>query len=422
MTRRSRTLLVAAILLLALALGLRWLSRPQQVAGILLNRTGAALGLVITAEGTTQYTLRGTPMLVLRGVSARQPDSQVPLLRARRIYVSLPWSTLRAMGDDLTVRRVELDAPRIDLVALQRWLDSRPPSEARLPTITDGVRVRDGELVADGWRVAGIGLDVPRLRADELVRGHLRGRYLAAPLTVPFDLAIAITRPQILVRAGGGGFGANGRVTLQHADGWRMPATIALSGPLLRGDNGWRLQPAHLGADTAYIADKTRVPFVLGVHGPMSLRGGLQLSAAGLFVRGRGDADTDLVPTVRARGSLALDRQLTLDLQGEIARWPQAWPALPPPIGQSDSPLPFHLQYRGNTALEAPLALQLHRDDTRFDGRLRLPQMLAWIEHASTDSPLPPLAGTLSTPRVEVSGAVLEGVEVEFVDDEVATP
>lgn len=422
MTRRSRTLLVAAILLLALTLGLRWLSRPQQVAGILLNRAGAALGLVITAQGTTQYTLRGTPMLVLREVTARQPDSRTPLLRARRVYVSLPWSTLRAMGDDLTVHRVELDSPRIDLVALQRWLDSRPPSEARLPTITDGVRVRDGELVADGWRVAGIDLDVPRLRADEPVRGHLRGRYLAAPLTVPFDLAIAITRPQILVRSGGGGFGANGRVTLQHADGWRMPATIALSGPLQRGDDGWRLQPAHLGADTAYITDKTRVPFVLGVHGPMSLREGLQLSSAGLFVQGRGDADTDLVPTVRARGSLALDRELTLDLQGAIAQWPTSWPALPPPIGQSDSPLPFRVQYRGNTALEAPLALQLRRDDTRFDGRLRLPRMLGWIDRATTDSPLPPLAGTLSTPRVEVSGAVLEGVEVEFVDDEIATP
>lgn len=421
MTHRNRTLIVAAVLLLGLGLGLRWLAQPRQVAGILLNRAGAALGLVITAKGSTEYTLRGAPVLVLRDVEARQPDSRTPLLRARRIHVSLPWSTLRARGGDLTVRRLELDSPRIDLAALQRWLDSRPPTEARLPTFTDGVEVRDGELIADGWRLAGLDLDVPSLRTDTLVRGHIKGRYLAAPLTVPFDLAIAISRPQILVRAGGGGFGANGRVTVTHADGWRIPSTVALSGPLIRGESGWRLLPASLGTDAVYIADDTRVPFVLGVHGPLELREGLRVTPAGFFVKGRGAPDTDLVPELRARGALAVDERLALQLQGVIAQWPQAWPTLPPPLGQSRSPLPFALDYRGAAAFTDPLSLQLSRDATRFDGRFRIPQVLEWIDTAATGSPLPPLEGTLSTPRVEISGAVLEGVEVEFTD-EAASP
>jgi hypothetical protein len=153
----------------------------------------------------------------------------------------------------------------------------------------------------------------------------------------------------------------------------------------------------------------------------MSLREGLRLTSAGVFVQGRGDPGNDPVPTIRGRGDLAVEQQLTLDLQGAIAQWPQAWPALPPPLSQSDSPLPFHLRYRGNAALEDPLALQLRRDETRFNGRLRLPQVLAWLDTAATASPLPPLDGTLSTPHVEISGAVLEGVELEF-SDEAASP
>ena len=35
---------------------------------------------------------------------------------------------------------------------------------------------------------------------------------------------------------------------------------------------------------------------------------------------------------------------------------------------------------------------------------------------------MPPIAGTLSTPRVEISGAVLEGVEVSMEDDSLSAP
>ena len=86
-------------------------------------------------------------MLLLRDVVARQPGAAEPLLRARRIYLSLPWSTIRARGGDLTVQRIELDAPQLDLAALQRWLATRPPSvETRLPTLTDGLRIIDGRV------------------------------------------------------------------------------------------------------------------------------------------------------------------------------------------------------------------------------------------------------------------------------------
>jgi hypothetical protein len=47
--------------------------------------------------------------------------------------------------------------------------------------------------------------------------------------------------------------------------------------------------------------------------------------------------------------------------------------------------------------------------------------MLAWIEQRD-GSPLPPLAGAVTAPQIEISGATLEGVEVQFDDSVPPTP
>jgi hypothetical protein len=85
-------------------------------------------------------------------------------------------------------------------------------------------------------------------------------------------------------------------------------------------------------------------------------------------------------------------------------------------LGQSDAPLPFALDYAGSNDLSDVVTLQLKREDTAFDGRFRLPEMLAWKDRGENGSPLPPLSGTVSTPRVEISGATLEGVQIEMQD------
>ena len=59
---------------------------------------------------------------MLHDVVAQRPGDDTALLRAGRVFVSLPWSTIRARGEDLTVQRVELDAPVLDVPALQRYL------------------------------------------------------------------------------------------------------------------------------------------------------------------------------------------------------------------------------------------------------------------------------------------------------------
>ena len=70
---------------------------------------------------------------------------------------------------------------------------------------------------------------------------------------------------------------------------------------------------------------------------------------------------TGLVPTLAAGGRIALDDALQLTLDGHIARWPAAWPALPAPLAGSDAPMPFALRYAGPAGFDAPLALRIER-------------------------------------------------------------
>ena len=420
--RRARTLVVLAVLLAVLAASLYWVSRPDHAASLLLDRIGKGMGLEISASGVTEYRLRGTPMLLLRNVVVRQPGAVEPLLRAERIYLSLPWSTIRARGSDLTVKRIELDQPQLDLQALQRWLATRPPSRKRLPTLTAGMLITDGSIVNDdldgngNWRIDRIYAALPSLYPDRPLQARMRGRYLDLPVTIPFDLAVALLRPQALITATATGCAAHGRVTVQRGD-WRMPATVTLSGPLKVSDDNLRVRPARIGIAASYESRDMRVPFALGLYGPLAYQGTWALAPAGFALRERGMTPDDPVPTLDAHGTLAFGRHLALHLDGAIAHWPDAWPALPPPLAQSRSPLPFTLGYDGKLDFTDTTALRIRRDATRFDGRFHLHEVLAWTRAAASGSPLPPIDGTLSTPALEISGARLESVEVEFKDD-----
>src|SRR5688572_25083246 len=210
----------------------------------------------------------------------------------------------------------------------------------------------------------------------------------AGVTVVPFTLALSLTRP-----ANDALFAAQGM--LGYAEGkTRLASQVRVSGPLHFGDDGLRVAPLRFSADARYIVgNTTNVPFVFALSGPLRVQGAtIALSPAGVALRGG-----DLVPDIDARAAFAYAKDASLHLDGRIATWPDAWPALPPPIGQSASPLPFVLDYTGPFDFSDIARLQLARDDTRFDGRFRLPDVLAWID-ATPASPLPPLAGTVRTP------------------------
>jgi hypothetical protein len=113
-----------------------------------------------------------------------------------------------------------------------------------------------------------------------------------------------------------------------------------------------------------------------------------------------------------------LSNVLGLQLTGTLAAWPSGWPDIPAPVGASKSPIAFALQYNGRPDLSDVAALHLSKDATLFDGRLRPFEFSNWIQAGSAGSPIPPLDGRLSTPRLDIAGAQLQGVDVTISDDE----
>ena len=418
--RTARIVLVVALVLLVLLLALRFVLQPERATRFLLTRVGTTLGLEITASGASEYHLRGTPTLVIRGVVAREPGAAVPVLTADRILLSLPWSTIRARGAVLAAERLELDAPVLQVDALQRWLESRPPSEVpRFPTLAQGIHVRDGVIRSGGdddWRIAGVALELPYLAPDARVQARVRGRYLAAPTRVPFDLAVAMQRAGALVDGKPTGLGIVGRMAIDSGDAWRVPAHVRLSGPFLLREGDIGISPMTLGVGAQYASKDSRLPFALGAHGPLRFADGTaSVAPLHLLFHGRGDPASDPIPRADTRGRLALADALELQLDGDIARWPPAWPALPEPIGRPGGPVAVALDYRGPLGFSGILGLRAAHGATRFDGRFRIADVTAWLD-SDLATPLPPIDGTASTPLLEIAGARLEGVEIS-VDD-----
>ena len=405
--RRRRWLLPALLVTLALAVAaVAWLSRPPQVAALVLRQAGAALGLEIGFDGAAEYRLRGVPHLMVRGLDVRRPGSNASLLTARRAYLALPWSTLRSRGADLTVERIELDAPVLDLAEVQDWLATRPPGDgARVPTLTGGLRITRGTVEGGGWRVHRIGIELPSLASDQPVRGRAFGELEVGPTALPFDVHVTLAG-----LARDAAVGLAGNATLLTGS-WSLPMQPVLSARLHTGTDGLGLDEMRLGMRGRHVAPaRGALHFTAGLAAPLRYQDGrVTVTPAALVVRGDGT-----IPDLRARGGFAWEGDAALDLDGTIQQWPRAWPGLPQPLSGVSTPLPFALTYAGPADLSGPARLRLEHGQAQLDAALRLPEVLDWLDRQPDGTPLPPLQGRLAMPRLELPGATLHGVEVEM--------
>lgn len=404
--------LIVLIVLLLAGIALRYAMQPQHATRLVLDQVGRTLGLRITASGTSQYSLSGGPSLVVRGVIAQEPGAATPLLRADRILLSLPWSTVRglttgAAGSTIKMHRVELDRPVVDVDALQHWLQTRPPGTKRYPVLTQGLQVNDGRVVARDWTLDGVSIALPRLAPDQPLKASIAGRYRSAALQLPFDLSVALSHP-----ANDAALGLAGTLSVERGT-WRLPSHIILSGMLHVGD-GWQLKHVRLATASRYESGKTSLPFTAGIAGTLrSANARIGFAPMAVVVHGGG-----VIPDLTGAGRASLSNVFVLQLAGTLPNWPSGWPELPPPIGASESPIPFSLGYNGRTDLSDIATLHLSRDATAFDGRLRPFAFADWIQAGSTGSPIPPLDGRISMPRLDIAGAQLQGVDVTISDDE----
>ena len=79
--------------------------------------------------------------------------------------------------------------------------------------------------------------------------------------------------------------------------------------------------------------------------------------------------------------------------------------------------MPVELSYLGEKDLSEAMSLKVERGDTALDARLRIAEVIDWVD-AAPGSPLPPMVGTLKTPKLVFDGVELEGVEIEVKADE----
>lgn len=374
--RKRRWPKVLAIFAALALLAAWWVDRqlePVRLANTVLSAVGKSQGLELSFSGTPDYSLRPEPRLRIPNLVARQPGAAAPMLTAREVEVSLPWATVWGDGP-VVITRIALQSPALDMAALNDWLDGRPDTgETELPTLTDGVSIRDGRLTARDWRVESLSLALPKLAPGQPASIDASGRFLQATREISFAAQLET-----------GTAGLDTALRMNSAGQLRdetldLPWSLALDGRLEASG-----EPLRLIAER--IEWKARSP----------------------------------LPDFSGAGELTSGESLALELQGELPNWPEAWPTLPEPMVSSQAPLALSLLYEGATDFSGPLHLLLRRDETTLETEFAPMALMAWLE-ASESNPLPPLVGELRTPSMVVEGVELEGVRIIIEEEPLST-
>ena len=367
--RARRWLTVASVALVLLAFAAWWVNRqlePNRLTALVLERAGKSLNLDIRFSGTPDYALKPEPRLLVPGLSVHGADG-VEFLTATRAEISLPWSTIK--GDTPVITRIELDRPRLDIAGLQRWMATRPEKPFEVPTLVDGIEVKQGEIIGDGYSFAALDATLPTLAADKPAQLTARGRFIRGQARVQFNAALRVSNAGLR-----SGFDLQAKTQIQQ-------------------------QPKPLKMD---VASKGKFAFDDALT---------TLTLDSLAVR----ADSPL-PSFTGRAFVANASRLAFNVDAVLTRWPADWPTLPAPLVSNTNGLPVQLKYRGASDLSAPLALVVKRDATELDAKVRVSDFLAWMD-AEQASLLPPLTGTLRTPSLDFDGIELQGVEFEISAD-----
>lgn len=370
--RKRRWPKILAVFAALALLAAWWVDRqlePTRLANTVLSALGESQGLELSFTGTPDYALRPEPRLRIPNLVARQPGAAAPLLTAREVEVSLPWDTLWGEGP-VVITRIALEAPALDVAALQAWQASRPPAgDFELPTLTRGLRVREGRVQGVGWSLQQLSVALPALVPGEAAQAEVSGEFRQE------DLALVFSGPLELAQAG-------------------LDTPIRFEGA------------GHVRNETLDAPWRARLEGTMSLSGPTKT---LDLPA----LEFEGEAP---LPAFEGRGGLAYGETLSLRLAGTLPAWPDAWPALPEPLASAPAPITLQLAYEGASDFSTPLQLDARREGARLQATVPVPALLDWLDD-NRGQALPPLTGTLEAPRLVVEGVELEGVRVTLEED-----
>lgn len=160
----SATLLLVAVALIAVHV----LLQPERITAMLQKQANDA-GLELNLATPATPALFPRPALELEGITLSARDANTPILLAARGTLALPWRTL--VHGETVISQMRIESPRVDLDALQSWLDDLPSGPASvpstIPSIDAGVHITRGSLVRGNQMLLGdVELDAGRLAAN----------------------------------------------------------------------------------------------------------------------------------------------------------------------------------------------------------------------------------------------------------------
>jgi len=170
---------------------------PERVSAYLLERAGKQLGLELSVSEPAGIGLLPHLAIELYGLSARAPNGQDLVFSANFVEIVLPWSSLRS--EQVEVSSLRLDQPILNLPALQRWQASQattqvgPPAALGLPSFDTPLRLRDGRVVGEDWRLVAINASASPLRESQPFSLELAARLERGESNLPMALRLDTT-------------------------------------------------------------------------------------------------------------------------------------------------------------------------------------------------------------------------------------
>ena len=355
---------------LFLAIGAWWVNKqlePTRLTNTVLGKIGAELNLKFEFEGLPSYVMKPEPRLVLPNLKVINPANDKVFLSAKRVEISLPWSTI--LGDTPHITRIEADDPMLDYPGLRAWQATRPATPFKVPTFTSGLEINNGRFIDDSYSITNIQLALPHLEDQQAIEAQVSGLFQQGKTKLSFK----------------------GPLTIDKA-GLDSTFKLASKGELDLGDKP--------------------LPYEMKTEGQYA---SLEKS---FDITGKTLSWTSQSPLPNLQSSLfvSIGDSLKLNSAGIIAEWPKDWPALPAPMNRQAKNIPYQIAYSGKPDLSDPIALKLNIEKNQFSSTLKIAELQKWTQQTD-GNPLPPLQGQFDLPSIQLDGVSLEGVSIEITPD-----
>jgi len=311
--------------------------------------------------------MKPEPRLILPNLKVTNPLDGKVFLSARRVEISLPWSTI--LGDTPHITRIEADEPILDFPGLRAWQATRPATPFEVPTFTSGLEINNGELIDEAYSIKKIMLSLPHLKDQQPLEAEVSGVFQQEKTIVSF----------------------NGPLSIEKA-GLNSGFTLDSKGEIDLGDKPlpYRLKTTGQFASLEKSFDITAKTLSLTSESPL--------------------------PNLQSALDFSFGEALKIDSRGTIAEWPKDWPTLPAPMSKQTKNISYRLKYDGKPDFSDAIDLALDIEKSTFNSTVKITEIQTWASKAD-GSPLPPLRGKFDMPSVELDGVSLEGVSIEIMPD-----